>query len=91
MPKFLFVLALCAALTTPSFANETPGFSLQRVAQTTINESQAIQIALRSLPGKALSAQLSDENGRKVYKVKILSNDGRVRTVNVDAENGRIL
>ncbi len=75
-------------------ASQDTGFvdrQIQRVAQNLISESQAIQIALRTVPGKVLSAQLNKDDGRKTYRIKILSNDGRVRTVTVNAENGQVL
>jgi uncharacterized membrane protein YkoI len=85
------LLFLLLSAVTPSAVNAAPNFEFQRVAQATISETQAIQIALRSVPGKVLSASLQEQGERSYYRVKILSNDGRVRTVTVDAQNGRVL
>jgi hypothetical protein len=43
------------------------------------------------IPGRALDARRVERDGRKVYRVKWLGEDGKVRDVTVDAESGRIL
>ena len=43
------------------------------------------------IPGRALDARQAERDGRKVYRVKWLGDDGKVRDVLVDAESGKIL
>ena len=43
------------------------------------------------IPGRALDARRVERDGRKVYRVKWLGEDGKVRDVTIDAESGRIL
>jgi uncharacterized membrane protein YkoI len=38
---------------------------------------------------KVVRTDVQDEDGRKVYVLKLLSEDGRVITVRVDASTGR--
>jgi uncharacterized membrane protein YkoI len=42
-------------------------------------------------PGRALSADVAEERGDLVYRIKWLGNDGKVRDITVDARSGRIL
>lgn len=85
---FIFITGL---ILSPLHAVQPNRFERIAASPSLIGETQAIQIALSAVPGKALSAQLVTVNDRKIYRVKILSNDGRVRTVNVDAEKGRVI
>ncbi len=45
----------------------------------------------RRFPGRVLDADLRDRGGTPVYSVKMLTPDGKVLSVSVDARNGRIL
>lgn len=51
---------------------------------------QAIQIAKRSYSGKVLKVQSSSVNGHPGYRVKLLTNDGVIFYVSVDATNGSV-
>jgi uncharacterized membrane protein YkoI len=42
-------------------------------------------------PGHALDAQMTERDGRPVYRIKWLGEDGRVREVLADARTGKIL
>lgn len=54
---------------------EAPGRSL----------SDAVREAERRTGGQVLSAEPRDEDGRPVYRVKVLTPDGRVRVLHLDA------
>ena len=68
-----------------------------RVAQAPLGQSQvqlisadrAAAIARRSTGGRVLSVNLT-RGKRPVYRVKVLLNSERVRTVVIDARNGSI-
>ena len=85
-------VALCVAAIT---ADARPARLF--VAQASVNQSQArlisadqaAAIARRSTGGRVLSVNLRGGK-RPVYKVKILLNSERVRTVTIDARNGNI-
>lgn len=50
----------------------------------------AVKAALRNTPGKAVSAELEEDDGFLVYSVDVV-NDGKVTEVKVDAGNKKIL
>jgi len=52
-----------------------------------ISKQQAMSIATEAYPGRVLSVKRNEN----VYKVKTLSNDGKVRVVVIDAKSGKIL
>ena len=41
--------------------------------------------------GRVLSAETRDNDGRRVHHIRILTNNGKVRRVRVDAESGETL
>ncbi|GIU28971.1 hypothetical protein TUM4433_17750 [Shewanella schlegeliana] len=54
------------------------------------SKEQAVQLAKRQYRGKVLKVQSSRVNGNPGYRVKLLSSDGVVFYVNVDAKTGRV-
>lgn len=52
-----------------------------------ISKQQAISIATETYPGRVLSVKLDND----IYKVKTLSDDGKVRVILIDAGSGNIL
>ncbi|MCG6937695.1 MAG: PepSY domain-containing protein [Gammaproteobacteria bacterium] len=69
-------IALLLLLATPAAA-----------ASQEISKQQAMSIATEAYPGRVLSVKRDDD----VYKVKTLSEDGKVRVVVIDATSGKIL
>ena len=64
-----------------------PVRTIQLLAQLTLSE--AIDMAKRRYPGRVLSAKRTiGRNGKVVYKVKILSRDGEIRTLRIAADQG---
>ncbi len=54
-----------------------------------ISLDEAISRARRQESGKVLSAETVRDNGRRVHRIKILTRDGRVKRVRIDASTGR--
>ena len=54
-----------------------------------ISLDEAVSRARQQNNGKVLSADTVNVNGRKVYQIKILTKDGRVKRTRVDAGSGR--
>ncbi len=50
---------------------------------------QAVEEARDRYPGRVLSAETKNRGGRESHKIRILTDDGRVKRLNVDAESGR--
>ncbi|MFQ3175206.1 MAG: putative membrane protein YkoI [Psychromonas sp.] len=78
-------LLLPLAATTPSAANDGRGTDL-KVSST----AQAVQLVKRQYQGKVLRAQTSNSDRYSGYKVKMISKEGRVFYLFVDAQTGSI-
>ncbi len=59
----------------------------QGARQNMISRKRAAAIAQRATGGRVLSVELA---GQRVYRVKVLLNNSRVRTVRVDAQTGEL-
>jgi uncharacterized membrane protein YkoI len=56
-----------------------------------ISLDQAVQRARQQYRGKVLSAETVCVDGRKAYRIKILTKAGRVERMHIDARTGRAL
>lgn len=56
-----------------------------------ISMDDAINAALKQVPGKVLKVELENEDGYLVYGVEIVKADKSVADVKVDAGNGKVL
>jgi len=56
-----------------------------------ISLDEAVAKARRNNKGKVLSAETTRSDGRKVHRIKILTKDGRVKRIRVDARTGKKL
>lgn len=87
-------VAMCAGLLV--FAVSTPGFAqrdnLVAPSQPIVSLQQAVTIATSMRPGRVVRAVTVDAGGgRQVHEVRILQTQGgRVVTVRVDAQTGRV-
>jgi Peptidase propeptide and YPEB domain len=52
---------------------------------------EATAMATRQVPGRVVRAEPVSRGGRVIYEIRILGEDGRVRTVRIDAETGQML
>lgn len=62
---------------------------LVQKAQLTLVE--AVDKAISSVQGKAVSAELEKEDDKTVFEVKILDETGNLREIYVDANSGNVL
>ena len=69
-----------------SFAAAPMLLAQNQKAQQTISKEQAIRIAQRQVSGKVLSANLVTRGPQQHYRVKMLTDKGRVKTVVVNAK-----
>jgi uncharacterized membrane protein YkoI len=73
---------------------EAPG---QRRARDAVKRGEirsleeVTSVVQRRYPGRLLDVQLQDNRGRPVYQLKMLTRDGRVLNVAVDARSAQIL
>lgn len=45
----------------------------------------------REIPGQVLQVEFERDDGRYVYKIRLLQPDGRIAKLKVDAQDGRVL
>ena len=86
-----FVLAAAAVPASASpghgAAPEAPRAAPQAAGVTL---EQAVQQAEQRYKARAVKAEERREDGRRVYRIRLLSEDGRVFDVTVDAATGRM-
>jgi hypothetical protein len=75
------------AATTPRDAEPTA----QIAQQSSLSLAQATAIATRQVQGRVVRAETVNRGGRVIHEIRILGEDGRVRTVRIDAETGQML
>ena len=61
----------------------------QAMADRRTSLEQAVNEARDRYPGRVLSAETHRRDGRESHQIRILTNDGRVKRLNMDAESGR--
>ena len=84
-----FAVLTAVAIGTAYGAN-SPENDARTVQQAKISLTQAIAIAEQHVGGKAIHAELEDENGTLVYGVEVASGE-QTTDVKVDVSDGRIL
>jgi uncharacterized membrane protein YkoI len=52
----------------------------------TVTLDKAVQAAVAAMPGQAVEAELSKDEGRTVYKIEIIDNNNKTQKVYVDAQ-----
>jgi uncharacterized iron-regulated membrane protein len=55
-----------------------------------VSLDQAVRMVRERSGGQVLRAETQRQNGRVVHRIRVLSDDGRVRNYSVDAQTGRI-
>ena len=63
----------------------------QIAQQSSLSLAQATAIATRQVQGRVVRAETVNRGGRVIHEIRILGEDGRVRTVRIDAETGQML
>lgn len=92
-----FLCALCllgAAAATASTAGPggqpLPAALQVAQAEEKVSLSQATRMVRERTGGQVLRAETKRSKGRTVHRIRVLTEDGRVRTWHVDAESGRV-
>lgn len=85
----LLVLAVSVPLSPAAVAGSPPRLLLP------VADGPPLGAVLRQIgerwPGRALAAHTVDRDGRPVYRIKWLGDDGKVRDITADARTGEIL
>lgn len=92
MPKWRPLLLLCALLSavcgmTQAQAQELIDRRQQRVADV-VSLDEAVQMAQSRYRAKAVRAETVVSGGRRVHRIRLLSPEGKVWMVRVDAQTG---
>ena len=90
MKRKLILSVLVAASVGSAYAGESGENDGAALAQTKISLTQAIAAAEQHANGRAIRAELEDENGTIVYGVEVLSG-AKATDVKVDVRDGKIL
>lgn len=66
------------------------GIPLLAQADRRTSLEDAVSEARGRYPGRVLSAETHRRGGRESHSIRILTRDGRVKRLNIDAESGRL-
>lgn len=90
MNKTLITTASVAALLV---GTASIGFAASQSSETAPNltAQDAIEIALKEVPGTVEEVELEDEDGKLVFEIEIVSTDGTETEVEIDAMSGDVL
>lgn len=88
----LGVLLACApALAGPPAGDDTARIRLAVAHGAVLPLPRILGIAQHRAPGEVLKVELQAMSGRLGYQVKVLTADGRVQEIRLDARTGAIL
>jgi len=65
------------------------GLASGALADRRTSLDQAVNEARDRYPGRVLSAETERRSGREAHRIRILTNEGRVKRLEMDAESGR--
>ncbi len=97
--SFIVVILLNLALLHSTVAAAAPAINggliiAQRASNSpapSLAKEKAVRIAKKRHPGKVLSADQIKSKGPAVFRIKVLTKRGVVRTVHVDGHTGEVL
>ena len=87
MKKVLAIALLSGAVASPAWALFETNKQLAATATVTLEE--AVRHALKSVPGKAVEAEIEKEDGGTVYEVEIIDVNNKTQKIYVDAQSGQ--
>lgn len=93
LPVLVLTLGLQTVLAAPAntaIADPAGSARSLRLAASGVSLDEAVAMVRNRYGGKVIGADTVEEHGRTVHVIKLLSDKGRVRTVKVDAESGKI-
>ena len=96
VPAILVLFALVPVSQARGLPGEHPSGSNQpdrgvfAEMRDGVSLDEAVSQAERQYKARVVRTEVQDEDGRKVYVLKLLSADGRVFTVRIDAATGRM-
>ena len=86
------VIAVIALLFTPSWGNENGNDEEVKMAvEAKISIEQAIKTATEKVTGKAIKAYVEEEHDTIIWEVYIVTPDGKLMEVHIDAAEGNVI
>ena len=87
------IILLAAFIAVPASADQRKGDDRRNSDQPRIESKSSLTDSVRRVErqtgGEVLSAEPVQRDGRQVNRVKVLTNDGRVRVMQVDPQQDR--
>jgi uncharacterized membrane protein YkoI len=80
-----------ASPSAPPSASPSAGAPGGAAPDPSVALAQAVDAALRKVPGTVAEAELDDEHGKAVWEFDVLAQDGTWRDVTVDSGTGEVL
>lgn len=91
----LAAMTALTAYSTSAFADDDAEDQARARAAVARGEalpvSRILEIAQREVPGQVMEVELEWDDDRLEYDVKVLTESGRVREIEIDAGDGRVL
>lgn len=85
LPRDLSAVTAAASTRAPTQVTAAPQ------ARDAVSLDQAVAMVRRQTGGRIIKANSTSSNGRTIHMIRVLTQDGKVFTVRVDAASGRIL
>jgi hypothetical protein len=79
-----------SALHPPAGGSATPGSALQALTLSGLTLDQAVAMVSKQFGARVVRAETKTLDGRSVYVLRLLNEQGRVWTVRVDAATGAV-
>ncbi|GGY50266.1 hypothetical protein GCM10011297_23910 [Bacterioplanes sanyensis] len=89
--KTLLTLSALIALSSPSWADDYSPQQVQELVSAGIIQSLDQLLSVNPMPGKLLDTELESEDGRWVYELTWLDEQGLRHETYIDAKDGRWL
>ena len=93
----LFCLALCLLGASPLLRAHDHGDDSHELARQALEQGQVLPLRTvlekieRDYQGQALKVEFEQDDGRFLYKIRLLQSDGRMVKLKVDAVDGKVL
>jgi uncharacterized membrane protein YkoI len=87
----IFLFAHGLALANPAAGDDTGRIRVAVARGAVMPLPRILDIAQRRVPGEVLKVELEEMSDRLGYEVKVLTADGRVQEIRLDARTGAIL
>ncbi len=87
----LLVLLLLLLPAAPAPADEHDSAREALARKEILPLSQILGVVEREVSGRVIEIEFDREDGRYVYEIEVLSRDGRLLELSIDAATGRVL